>query len=85
MKADCQGMVREPRGSERREGEEEEEEGEEVERARESKRERAETKGREKDRAESQVIAALVGLGPRGPLMSGCAEEGERCLWTFWR
>ena len=48
MKADCRGMVREPRGSKRREGEEEEEEGEEVERARESKRERAEAKGREK-------------------------------------
>lgn len=45
---------------------------------------RSERGEREKDRGEAQVIAALVGLRPCGPVMSGCSGEEERCLWTLW-
>lgn len=70
MKADCQGIVREPRGEE--------------ERARERLKGEKGEREREKDRGEVQVIAALVGLRPCGPVMSGCSGEEERCLWTLW-
>lgn len=73
MKADCQGIVREPRGRKGSEGEREQERV-----RREKERER------EKDRREAQVIAALVGLRPCGPVMPGCSGEEERCLWTLW-
>lgn len=46
--------------------------------------ERVEGRGREKDRGEVQVIAALVGLRPYGPVMSGCSGEEERCLRMLW-
>lgn len=46
--------------------------------------ERVEGRGREKDRGEAQVIAALVGLRPYGPVMSGCSGEEERCLRMLW-
>lgn len=46
--------------------------------------ERVGGRGREKDRGEAQVIAALVGLRPYGPVMSGCSGEEERCLRMLW-
>lgn len=72
MKADCQGIVREPRG---RKGSRR---GDRRERGREERQER------EKDRGEAKVIAALVGLRPCSPVMLGCRGEEERCLWRLW-
>lgn len=69
MKADCQGTVREPKGRVGGEGRE---------------RRRREKGDGEKDRGEAKVIAALVGRRPRGPVMSGCSREEERCLWMLW-
>lgn len=46
--------------------------------------ERVGGRGKEKDREEAQVIAALVGLRPYGPVMSGCSGEEERCLRMLW-
>lgn len=69
MKADCRGIVREPR-----EREETEEGGGGEEGG------QGESKGLRRDLGN----CSTCGLRPRSPVMSGCSREEERCLWILW-